>query len=235
MPSLGKECHTVNKLLCALLLYCVSALASGEEYSGHVVNVLDGDTVLVSRDDRLQVPIKIRLVNIDAPEKDQEYGMASRQSLLEMVLNKPVRVVTQAVDSFGRVIATLSVGDLNVNHAQVQRGWAWASSRLHSNKVFMKMQQEAQQNRRGLWAGDNPIPPDLWRKDHPSQLPAATPKQIVNNAACAQKSCARMTSCAEAREYFARCKSHALDGDADGKPCEALCAAEEKLEKKLQH
>lgn len=228
MPSLGKECHTVNKLLCALLLYCISALASGEEYSGRVINVLDGDTVLVSSDDHPQAPIKIRLVNIDAPEKDQEYGMASRQSLLDMVLNKPVQVVTQAVDDYGRVIATLRVRDLNVNHAQVQRGWAWENSRFHSNKVLVAMQQEAQQNRRGLWAGVNPIAPNLWRKDHLSKLPAATPEQVVNNAACAKKSCARMNSCAEAREYFARCKSHALDGDTDGRPCEILCATEKK-------
>ena len=215
----------MNKLLCALLLYCISALASGEEYAGRVIKVLDGDTVLILRDDHLQAPIKIRLANIDAPEKNQEYGMASRQSLLDMVLNKSVRVVTQAVDDFGRVIATLSVGDLNINHTQVQRGWAWESSRSHRNNVFVKMQQEAQQNRRGLWAGDNPIPPGLWRKDHPLQRPA-TQAKIVNHAGCAKKTCSHMASCAEAREYFARCKSHALDGDADGKPCEILCAVE---------
>lgn len=215
----------MNKLLCALLLTCVSALASGKEYSGHVVNVLDGDTVLVSRDDRLQVPIKIRLANIDAPEKDQEYGMASRQSLLEMVLNKPVRVVTQAVDDYGRVIATLSVGDLNVNHAQVQRGWAWASSRLHSNKVLVAMQQEAQQNRRGLWAGDNPVEPNIWRKNHAS-LPIEN--LAVQAQDCGKRSCAQLQTCDKAREYFLRCGVVSLDGDRDGAPCENLCAMEKK-------
>ncbi|MEQ1674482.1 MAG: thermonuclease family protein, partial [Candidatus Nitrotoga sp.] len=216
-------CHTVNKLLCALLLFCVSALASGEEYSGRVISVLDGDTVLVSRDDRPQAPIKIRLANIDAPEKDQEYGMASRQSLLGMVLNKPVQVVTQAVDDFGRIIATLSAGDLNVNHAQVQRGWAWGSSRFHSNKILMTMQHEAQQNRRGLWAGANPVEPNIWRRNH-----AALPVKnlAVQAQDCGKRSCAQLQTCDKARQYFLRCGEVSLDGDRDGAPCENLCAME---------
>lgn len=213
----------MNKLLCALLLYCVSALVFGEEYSGRVINVLDGDTVLVSRDDHLQAPIKIRLVNIDAPEKDQEYGMASRQSMLDMVLNKPVQVVTQAVDDFGRVIATLSVGDLNVNHAQVQRGWAWESSRFHSNKILMMMQQEAQQNRRGLWAGDNPVEPNIWRKNH-AALPVKDPTEQAKG--CDKRSCAQLQTCDKARQYFLRCGDVSLDGDRDGTPCENLCVME---------
>ena len=97
----------MSKLLCTLLLYCVSMQVYCEEYSGKVINVLDGDTVLVLRDGHAQAPVKIRLANIDAPEKDQEYGMASRLSLLDMVLNKPVQVETQAVDDYGRIVATL--------------------------------------------------------------------------------------------------------------------------------
>ncbi|MEQ1813363.1 MAG: thermonuclease family protein [Candidatus Nitrotoga sp.] len=213
----------MNKLLCALLLYCGSVQAFGEEYSGRVVNVLDGDTVLVSRDDRLQVPIKIRLANIDAPEKDQEYGMASRQSLLEMVLNKPVQVVTQAVDDYGRVIATLSAGDLNVNHAQVQRGWAWGNSRSQGNQILMTMQQEARQNRRGLWAGDNPVEPNIWRRNH-AALSVKDP--AVQAQDCGKQSCAQLQTCDKARQYFLRCGAVLLDGDRDGKPCENLCAME---------
>lgn len=147
----------MKKFLLSILFFSLSANALSEEFMGRVVGVMDGDTVLVVRNNGQQAPIKIRLALIDAPEKDQEFGLASRQSLVEILLNKEVRVTTQAVDDYGRLIAMIRTGDLNVNHEQIQRGWAWETSRFHSNKVLVAMQQEAQQNHRGLWAGSSPI------------------------------------------------------------------------------
>lgn len=53
------------------------------EFSAQVISVKDGDTVLVLYDKRR---IRIRLAGIDAPEKLQEFGGKSQNSLAELVL-----------------------------------------------------------------------------------------------------------------------------------------------------
>ena len=69
--------------------------------------------------------IKIRLANIDAPEKDQPFGKQSRDSLLELVGKKQIQIDSRAVDQYGRTVGFISVDGLNVNQEQVRRGMAW--------------------------------------------------------------------------------------------------------------
>ncbi len=199
-------------------------------FSGKVIAVMDGDTLLVLQDGK---PVKIRLADVDAPEvghavmggkspnsqKAQPYGDASKLSLSEMVMGKQVQVSSRAIDVYGRMVAMVSIGGMNVNHEQVRRGLAWDYSRFHSNRDVMALQQEARQARIGLWAGDVIIEPAQWRKLHPSPLPVPMPA----DPSCAKTQCSQMVSCEEAKDYLARCGILQLDGDGDGIPCEALC------------
>lgn len=213
-----------------LLLACLSGTAQAEEFTARVIAVLDGDTVLIKRANGL---VKIRLAEIDAPEvghagmggqppnsqKDQEYGTASRQSLSDLVLKKSVQVSSQAVDSYGRMVAHLTVDGRKVNEEQLRRGMAWEYSNYHSNKAYIALQDEAQKAKRGLWAQAKPTPPWQWRKTH-----AATQPQ--KDYACGSKRrCAQMSSCEEARFYLTHCGIKSLDRNGDGTPCESLCAA----------
>ncbi len=214
-------------------------MASAQEFLGKVVAVLDGDTVLVARASGQS--IKVRLAGIDAPERAQEYGAASSKSLQEMVLNKQVQVSSKAVDDHGRLVAEVSASGLNVNREQVRRGMAWNYSRSHSDRELAALQHEAQQARRGLWAGESVIKPSQWRKQHPS-APRVVPSPAVvadpdlrpssgqalrpgSGQACSKKRCAEMASCEEAKYYLTHCHVQTLDGDGDGVPCERLCAA----------
>jgi endonuclease YncB( thermonuclease family) len=147
-------------LLCAILL-CVYGSAFGEEFYARVVVVLDGDTVMIRRSEGLE---KIRLAEIDAPEKHQAYGMASRQFLIQMVFHKQVWINTLTVDKYGRKVAQLKLDGLSVNEEMVRRGMAWEYSNYHSDRRYIALQQEARQARRGLWAQHNPQPPWQWRK-----------------------------------------------------------------------
>ncbi|MBP2845826.1 hypothetical protein J8655_10080, partial [Dickeya oryzae] len=54
-----------------LLLLFISLFSHADEITGKVIRVIDGDTL-----DILQVitPVRIRLQNIDAPEKKQPFG-----------------------------------------------------------------------------------------------------------------------------------------------------------------
>ena len=64
-----------NLVVIALLMFCVTGIAAP------VISISDGDTLTVLEDRR---QVKIRLANIDAPEKKQAFGERSRQSLAEL-------------------------------------------------------------------------------------------------------------------------------------------------------
>ena len=192
-------------------------MAGAETFVAHVIAVLDGDTVLVSHDKKKTT---IRLAGIDAPEKLQEFGPASRDALTALVLRKDVRVITRTVDDYGRVVALLEVGRVNVNEEQLRRGMAWEYSQYHADKALMALQAEAQRARRGLWAGASPVPPWEFRKTH-----APTRETLAQIANCGAKHyCSQMVSCEEAKYYFKQCKVKTLDKNGDGVPCEALCS-----------
>jgi endonuclease YncB( thermonuclease family) len=223
--------NNIRLLICSAI-FCISGWAQSAEFTTKVIAVLDGDTVLVRRASGL---VKIRLAEIDAPEKAQTFGETSKQSLSGMVLGKQVKIVSQAVDQYGRLVAHLSVDGLEVNAEQIRRGMAWEYSNFHSNKILIALQNEAQQAPRGLWAQSNPTPPWEWRKLHPStglitSAPATTNQIAKLNAGCGNKKhCTEMSSCEEAKFYLTQCGVKSLDGDGDGVPCESLCTPQMKI------
>jgi len=204
--------------------------AAAQEFTTRIIAVLDGDTVLIRRANGVQ---KIRLADIDAPEKAQPFGESAKRSLGEMVLGKEVRVVSQAVDNYGRMVAHLGVEGLDVNTEQIRRGMAWEYSHYHRNKTLVALEAEARQAPRGLWAQRNPTPPWDWRKLHPNVdrnpvIPPARSSTVsstspIDPACSPRKHCSAMTSCEEARRYMQQCGGGTLDGDGDGVPCEKLC------------
>lgn len=212
----------IRILICAAL-FCINGLAYAAEFTGKVIAVLDGDTLLVMRGGH---PVKVRLAEVDAPEKAQPYGIASQKSLAEMVMGKQIQVASRAVDDYGRMVATVSIDELNVNYEQVRRGMAWEYSRFHSNRELMALQRGAQQAKRGLWAGADAVEPSQWRKQHPGSDTARRAPAL--NPSCDKKRCAEMSSCAEAKQYLALCGVRSLDADGDGLPCEKLCAPLQK-------
>jgi endonuclease YncB( thermonuclease family) len=223
----------------ALFFICAAGAAHGEEFTAKVIVVLDGDTVMVVRrcgTDGLDSagvrlsppcednkPFKIRLAEIDAPEKAQPGGMESKASLVALVMKKRVRVDVRAKDKYGRLVALLDVNGVNVNQEQVRRGMAWEYSSFHRNKDYIALQRQAQNARRGLWAQADPVPPWEWRKTHPSDAPAPADHAAGDYRCGNKRNCTQMRSCAEARFYFTRCGLHSLDGNGDGVPCESLC------------
>jgi endonuclease YncB( thermonuclease family) len=205
-------------------------VALADEFDAKVIAVMDGDTIMVLHDG---AKIKIRMANIDAPEKDQVFGMQSRQSLLEMVQKKLVHINSQAVDQYGRVVGLVSVDGRSVNEEQVKRGMAWEYSHFHSDRNYIALQSEAQQARRGLWGQSSPLAPWQWRKTHPSvksdspqahTKPTGEPSAVSDGTCRHKKHCAQMSSCDEANFYLAHCGVKSLDGNKNGMPCEELCA-----------
>lgn len=131
------------------------------ELQGKVIRVLDGDTIEVLQDKK---PVRIRLANIDAPEKKQAYGRWSMNQLKALVAGQPVTVTYSQTDRYGRIIGQVFTMDgTEANSYMVQAGAAWVYQRYNTDKALPALQQEAKKQKRGLWADPNPVPPWEWR------------------------------------------------------------------------
>lgn len=208
--------------LILLLIYSAVSLA-GQEHSGRVVGVSDGDTitVLVSGNREL----KVRFAQIDAPEKAQAFGQRSKQSLSDLVFGKHVKVVQEDMDRFGRVVGRVYVNGLDANAEQVRRGMAWVYRQYARDQSLFGLEDEARAARRGLWSDPNPVPPWEYRRGGKGQRSYQKDgdKTTQRGKCGSKKYCSQMTSCEEARFYLTECGVSSLDKDGDGVPCEALC------------
>jgi endonuclease YncB( thermonuclease family) len=210
--------------ICLWSLVCAQACAS--IYGGKVVGVSDGDTLTVLISGR---QTKVRLAEIDAPEKRQPFGERSKQSLSDVVYGKWVKVNQQDLDRYGRVVGRVYIGDLDVNAEQIKRGMAWIYRKYNRDRSLLALEQEARGAKRGLWTDPNPVPP--WEYRHGSKAGSvrrSTPEQVqaktIGSGQCAGKRyCNEMASCHEAKFYLSQCGLGRLDGDGDGVTCDALC------------
>ena len=129
---------------------------------GLVVAIADGDTLTVLNQDSQQV--KVRLAEIDAPERRQPFGTRSRQSLGELCHEKRAEVRVVDVDRYKRVVGRVSCEGVDANAAQVRRGLAWVYDRYAKDENLYRLQDEARSAGRGLWSDREPVAPWEWRR-----------------------------------------------------------------------
>ena len=153
----------------SLLLTLLFAFAcNAETITGNVVGVADGDTITVLDADKVQH--KIRLAGIDAPEKKQEFGNRSKESLSDLVFDKTVNVETEKRDRYGREIGKVLVNGQDVNLVQVERGMAWFYRQYqreqspNDRRLYEAAEDAARADKRGLWRDAEPLPP--WEFRH---------------------------------------------------------------------
>lgn len=160
-----------------LFLFTVfqSANAGGIPYTlnqeilqGKVIRVLDGDTIevktLPAKIVVYEVPIRVRLINIDAPEKKQAFGRWSTNQLKALLAGQSVTVSYTQTDRYGRIIGRVfTTNGTDASRFMVQSGAAWVYEHYNTDKSLPALQREAQEQKRGLWADPNPVPPWKWR------------------------------------------------------------------------
>src|SRR5262249_54599095 len=79
-----------------------AAAGAHEGFSGVVVGVIDGDTISVMRDG---TPVRVRLADIDCPERGQDFSQRAKEFTSDQVFGKVVDVRVQDVDRYGRLVA----------------------------------------------------------------------------------------------------------------------------------
>ena len=135
--------------------------AASETITGKVVRVIDGDTLVLLVAGNKQE--RIRLADIDAPERGQEFSDKSRQLLSSLAAGKTVRVEYSSRDQYGRLLGTVYVGRKNINEEMVRQGLAW-EYRFNRNKKIKDLQAEAQRKRLNIFSVPNPINPYDYRR-----------------------------------------------------------------------
>lgn len=147
-------------MLSLLVAYCLQGEPTNPQ--GTVVRIADGDTITVLVD---RQQIRVRLRSIDAPERGQDFSQRSRQALADLIFGKEVRVETHGKDRYGRVIGDVFVSGKLVNDIMVQEGWAWNYVKYSKSVRIAQLEREARETKRGLWAGNNPVPPWEYRAE----------------------------------------------------------------------
>jgi endonuclease YncB( thermonuclease family) len=162
------------KLLVAAALLVSSCSAVGESLEGRVVHVQDGDTltVLVVKV-QVKEQVKVRLVEIDAPESRQAFGNRSRESLAAMCAGKTARVEWTTKDRFKRTLGRVWCDGIDANAEQVKRGMAWVFDRYVTDQSLYQVQDGARSAKLGLWADASPTPPWEWRRQQREEAKAS--------------------------------------------------------------
>lgn len=133
-------------------------------FEGKVIGVKDGDTFEVLYDGE---PERVRLAEIDCPEKSQPFGNNAKQYASDLCFGKTVTVSSNGKrDRYGRVVGTVVTEDgTNVNEALVKAGLAWHYKDYSDSDELAKMEQQARLEKVGLWADKRPVAPWDWRKN----------------------------------------------------------------------
>ncbi len=147
-----------------ILLFC--SYANSLELVGKVIKVSDGDTITLLTDDK--VSHKIRLNDIDAPEKKQAFGNKSRDNLASYIAGEIVTVKYKSKDKYGRILGTIYFENLDINLQQVKNGYAWVYKQYSKNQTYYQEEQKAKDLKKGLWIAKEPLAPWEYRKKRKS-------------------------------------------------------------------
>lgn len=139
-----------------------ASAAPGEERSGLVVNVVDGDTLKLVENGQ-----KIRLTGVDACEISQkaksplgqtiDCGTDPKAALIRWTANKTITCQIDGQDKYKRLLATCGNDEIPDFAAELIRQGLAVAYRYKgrvTEPVYEQIEQTAKQGKVGLWALD---------------------------------------------------------------------------------
>jgi micrococcal nuclease len=174
LPPAGEGLNCIIRLIIRriiLAFFLLSPSIGAAETLYKVIYVFDGDTVKL-RPITSSNPIdefKLRLTDIDAPERNQDYGLKSRRALIKLCQGKNIIASTEIVakDKYGRALGRLHCNQVDASLYLAEQGLAWYPDHYSSDFEIYNAERTARQQGRGLWADSQPIAPWHWRKNNP--------------------------------------------------------------------
>lgn len=151
-------------IIVVFLLLTGSVACAGEPFYGTVKKVIDGDSLLITAGSR---NVEVRLYGIDAPEYNQPFAEEAKTYVRKWVGWQRVMVQPEYVDSYGRTVAVIVKADQVLNRDLVQAGMAWVYPRYCRKEVcktWTEMEDEARNEKKGLWFDLRPMSPWKWKR-----------------------------------------------------------------------
>lgn len=146
----------------AIVVAALALPSQGAEFRAKVIGIVDGDTIEVLHNGR---PERVRLVGIDAPERNQAFGSRARQFTGKQAFGQIVTVRSAGSDPYRRTLGEVILPDgRSLNRELVANGLAWHYRRFSADRDLARLEGEARAARRGLWSDPNPIPPWEFRR-----------------------------------------------------------------------
>jgi micrococcal nuclease len=206
-------------------LAAAAPVARGSPASGPVLvaRVIDGDTIQLASGER------VRLIGVDTPETKhpqkpvERFGHEASAFTKHLVEGKRVRLEfdQERRDKYGRTLAYVFLGDGTfVNAEIIRQGYGFAYTRFPFRHLdeFRRLEREARESGRGLWAtSDVARPPVPAAASDPWPCPADRP--IKGNRTTRSSEC--IYHMPGGRHYL-RTKPEdcfATDGDASAVGC----------------
>ncbi|AER40767.1 MAG: thermonuclease family protein [Flavobacteriales bacterium] len=131
------------------------------QITGKVIKIYDGDTFKIKGKMK---EYKIRISDIDCPEKNQSYGVIAKNFLKKKILNKKVLIKNVKKDKYNRLVGLVIYDnnkDLGKEILESGLAWVWKFSK---NIQYKKIEDIAKRNKIGLWKKKKPINPYDWKK-----------------------------------------------------------------------
>ena len=150
---------TLLAVLATSVLFIQQARAS--TLTGKVIEINDGDEITIFNMNR---PVRIRLVGIDAPEKDQAFGEIAKQHLADLVFDKFVFVEYTGIGLHTDLIGRVLLNGADINAQMIRDGAAWYAPQLShlsdaQQEIYSKSEEAARNEKRGIWQVDGAVAP----------------------------------------------------------------------------
>jgi endonuclease YncB( thermonuclease family) len=152
--------------ICALFFFLLLFPTITPAWQGHVTSITDGDTLKVLDPEKRE--ITVHLYGIDAPEKNQPYGLQAEEFLAAQLQNRIIDIEETAGEQQHKAVAIIMHSGSNVNEMLIRSGYAWVDRKGCSGDfcaTWINYEEQAKANRLGLWKEQEPVAPWKWRKE----------------------------------------------------------------------
>jgi endonuclease YncB( thermonuclease family) len=122
---------------------------------GKIKKVFDGDTFNIeTKDGKVYL---VRMLGVDAPEMNLNFGEKSRKKLSDLILGKDATVIVRKMDSSKRYIGTVYCGGEDINLRQIESGMAWYFRQngyeptAGDRKLYEQAEHKSRTQLKGMW------------------------------------------------------------------------------------
>lgn len=213
----------------ALFLYLVFAMGCSSVAQAGVIR---GNAIAIDGDTLAMTGARIRLYAIDAPEKaqtcqrdgqDWACGMEATATLARLIEGREVACQQVTWDRYGRMVATCTVGNLDLGEVMVRAGMAVALPQF--SDVYVRVEAGARTQKLGIWNSTFETPADYRagrQQEFAKPKPAVpTVRRSESRSQVYYRNCHEAWAAGAAPIYRGQPGYRPeMDGDGDGIACE---------------